>query len=287
MLDEKTKKYSAPFDHIKIKPFNLTILPKRSETEPFALDQMHLNDWATVQNRLKTKLIPLNKKYGIGQPMRFRLEMINITSSPVEYMVPSSITINDPMIVKGPKDKLVPYIGRSYGAGEIHAFINNRQTISLVDDFDISSLYHIVEPGRYTIQFKGLISSMKIPSNILQIDIEPGELSPGNKVVEKLFSVLPNGWKLRKGDVKQFVPSSGIVTDYHIVIHYKNADIHISVLSKPEEGSFRFIGERLGQSRWGPVYVQARNADPFWPNFKEAIIQALDIQPNKSLVEKE
>lgn len=276
-LDEEAETYSPPIDRVKIKPMKLTILPKRSVTQPFALDQMHLSDWVAVQNRLKTRLIPLNKRYVIGRAMKFRLEMTNVSRSPVEYMVPSSIAINDPMIIKGPKGMLVPYIGRSYRADETPTFIKRRQTVTLFDDLDVASLYHIVEPGRYAFQFHGIISSMRILSNILKIDIEPGEPSPGDKIVERLFFILPDGWKLRKSS-QPFATCSGVGIDHYITICFKHAAIYIRVSSMPEEGSYRFMGELLGQSRWGPVYVEAFDVELLWPDYREQIIKALDIR---------
>jgi len=149
-----------------------------------------------IKDAFDLRLVPLSQNFVIGKPMLFRLEMTNTTDKTIGY-TQTSWLVNDPMTIKDPNGVTAPYVDSSYQTPAAPAFAEPGQTVILADNYDVRSQYHIVKPGRYTFQFKGLSNHMK-PSNIVEVDIKPGPLSPLETVVEKLIPVLPKEWKLTR-----------------------------------------------------------------------------------------
>jgi hypothetical protein len=104
--------------------------------------------------RLKAKLVPLNEKYVVGKPVRFRLELAN--EGPVDLSYDDQqVTVNDPLIVTDAKGEKVKYIGGSVQAEGGNMPLRAGQTVVLFDKFDITRQYEINKPGVYRVQYKG------------------------------------------------------------------------------------------------------------------------------------
>ncbi len=128
---------------------------------------------------LKTKLIPLESKYIVGKPMKFRVDLTNIGTTPAPYnlIATASCWKDNPLMVTGPDGKSPQYIGP----------LSNNNTIYFSDDqlpklqpnavvtifkFDLARYYDIQQPGSYTVQY-GV--EYEFPnSNIVNITVYPG-----------------------------------------------------------------------------------------------------------------
>lgn len=243
-----------------------------------------------LQRGFEVRLVPLSKEFVVGEPMLFRVEMTNISESPITYMATKSVMVNDPMSIKGPDGNLIPYVDTSYQTLGGDEMIKPGQTVILADNYDVTSQYCIIEPAQYTFQFKGFESRGIKPSNIVEIDAKPGKLSQADSIVERLIPVLPKGWVFTRTLLPRKQPSSENPSKALIVNligerRRKGVDEGISVLIlvSPTEDEIApepewFTGHLWGESKWGPVYVEAFDAELLWPDYREQIIKALDIR---------
>ena len=238
-------------------------------------------------------LIPLSQDFVIGKPMLFRVEIKNISDETLGYMN-TSFMVNDPMIVKDSNDTIVPYIAGDAQTGGGPEFVEPGEIIILSDNYDARSQYHIVKPGKYTFQFKGLHQTK--PSNIVKMDVKAGQLSALESVVEELRKILPDNWGLtrRIAYSRQFAADTNI--DGAVIVHligkprHKTKDRGIGLglyinPSQPDQGSFE--GHLWGQCELGYVYANSINAELLWPNYKEQITKALDIKSEQESVDRE
>jgi hypothetical protein len=239
------------------------------------------SDTEEARKGLKVSLIPLSENYVIGKPMLFRLEMKNVSNETLQYMHTTSVMVNEPMIVKDPNGSKIPYVDTDYQIGVAPEFVESGETVVLADNYDVRSQYHITTPGKYTFQFR---KSFTInASDPVEIDIKPGRLSALESIVESLIPILPERWRLNRRNV----PSGQIAgreTGEAIWVHLigkarrKTADRGIGLFLYVNPGKSNLRGELLGQTRWGPVYVQSLDAERLWTSYKEQIINALNIQ---------
>jgi len=240
----------------------------------------------------EVRLIPLTKEFTIGSPMLFRIEMKNISDETLGYIHTTSVMVNDPMSVIGPKDDNVPYFGGNSCVSAAPEFVEPGETIILADNYDARSQYHITKPGKYTFQFREAFTIN--PSNSVEVDIKPRQLSALESVVENLILILPAGWKLTRRAVpaNQFAEEQ---TGEAILVSLtgkrtgKRVDIAIqmAIFLDSDHAQVKLRDhltelEFWGQSQWGPVYVKSINAEQLWPNYKEQIIKALGIEEIKS-----
>ncbi|MFH0732344.1 MAG: BsuPI-related putative proteinase inhibitor [Candidatus Omnitrophota bacterium] len=130
--------------------------------------------WGPLQRGLMTRLIPLEQEHVLGQPIRFRLEMINETNSSKNYDS-QQVKVNNSMLIKDHNDKVIPYSAEQYMTTGSPRRIQPGETVILFDNFDITSQYQIDKPGEYTIQFRGqgqAFGDVPIPpSNVISIEI--------------------------------------------------------------------------------------------------------------------
>lgn len=241
-----------------------------------------------LQRGLETRLVPLSKEFVVGGPMLFRVEMTNVSDSPITYRR-GSVMVNDPMIVIGSNGESIKYVDASYQTASRREVIPPGETIILADKYDVMSQYRIIEPGRYTFQFNGRPREIK-RSNIVEVDIKPGKLSYADSIVERLIPVLPEGWVFTRTLLPRKQPSPENPSKA-LIVHLigkrgrKGVDEGISVLIlvSPTEDEIApepewFTGHLWGESKWGPVYVEAFDAELLWPDYREQIIKALDIR---------
>ncbi|MHC4497697.1 MAG: hypothetical protein ACYS21_01130 [Planctomycetota bacterium] len=236
---------------------------------------------------LETKLIPLSKEFVIGQPMLFRLEVTNVSESPITYMPTSSVMLNDPMIIKGPDGGLIRYVDTDYQTAARDEQIMPGKTLVVSDGYDATSQYGIVEPGRYSFQFRGMFEKYG-SSNTVEVDVKPGKLAPADEIVKRLVSVLPEGWEFTRR-IRQRKAAAERQSNRDISVHligrgrYKGKDAGICIFIRilPEADIMRSEPGKSGawgQSKWGAVYVQRVDAELLWPDYRKQIIKALGIE---------
>jgi len=246
-----------------------------------------------IKKGIEFNLIPITKEFVIGQPMLFRIEMINVSNSPILYTAtgPTAVMANDKMIITGPDGERVEYVDTSYQILVYSDVILPDEKIVLVDKYDATTQYRIVEPNRYTFQFKGWPRDVKL-SNTVQVDVKHGALSPEDRVVEKLLNVLPEGWECTRTLVKKEGdenPFSETFIGVHLIGARRGKSNGLGVLlliflAEDEielEPEFASELEFWGRCKWGPVYVKVNDAKLLWPDYKEQIIKALAIKQTK------
>ena len=251
-------------------------------------------EWGPMQNQLRTRLVPLQQKYIVGQPMKFRLEMTNTGNSTIMYDS-QQVDVNNAMIVTEPEGKTSPYIAGSFQTAGGPKPIEPEEIVILFDQFDITSQYFIDKPGRYTVQFRGqdkAFGEVPIPeSNILKIEVQPGNLSPSYLIVGRLLDILSEGWSLTlvtpdeaevnplgrqsaKGVYISLVRLAGYKADV-VFIEIWQTDTVVDLSTQKTTQ----ISEYLGKNTWGYVYVFiSPDAKTLWPNVREQIIESLEIK---------
>jgi len=240
---------------------------------------------------LELRLVPLSDKFVIGKPMPFRVEMRNVSVETLGFTAigGNAYMVNDPMLTKGPNGTELPYMDTSYQtlAGGME-YIEPNTTSELIENYDVRSQYHIVKPGRYSFQLRprwGLTQ----PSNVVEVDVLPGQLSAIEDVVEKLTPILPQGWKLTRGQ-GSLDPGDADSTQIMLIAlinpaarKVKNPGIAclVSIILGADGNAikeFKHVGEYAGRCEWGPVHINVRDDQILWPGWREDIFRALGIR---------
>lgn len=236
-----------------------------------------------LQKNLQATLIPLQDEYIVGQPMRFRLEATNSGDSEILLSYFSSaVMVNNPLAIKGANGSEVLYIGGStQTAGRQEVFKPGEKNI-LISNYDAATKYLITTAGDYTVRFRGQYQIP--PSEPIMIRVKPGKLNLREEITIKILSVLPAGWEFQ--GATELSPTSkdtnehlnlmfganigGFVGSFVAVIIDPNEDILATYSKRPIE--------KIGQGPWGCVYMTERKADMFWPNCRQEITKALNLQ---------
>ena len=129
-----------------------------------------------VQNGLQLELVPLQEEFILGQPMKFRLEVINRKEEPVKVAYTADDIQGDDFLVYGPEDFQVVYKGSGeYPAKDFTLHVAGRSRKVLIHARDLNKEYSIGSPGRYTVQYVQKIwdhtSTQFPPSNTVEISI--------------------------------------------------------------------------------------------------------------------
>lgn len=243
---------------------------------------------------IKYRLIPISNGFVIGQPMLFRIEMINVSGTPILYMgtSPTSMMVNDPMNITGPNGETIDYVDTNYQIVVWSDMILPKETIILVDNYDVISQYLITKPGRYTFQFRGWPSN-SFASNKVEVEVGDGDLSAADSILTKILSVLPEGWTASRKLVPIELFSEDESNNF-ISVHLigkrigKVIDVDISLIiakgSNSLEPYFVKDSQLWGKCKWGQIYVRDRDAELLWPDYREQIIKALGIMEIDSSV---
>ena len=139
---------------------------------------------------LTTRLTPAQKRFVLGNPMRFRLELVN--DSTVELLYDDQQAhLNQSLTVVDNRGRVMPYILGPSNTGGNFKSIQPNSSVVIFDGLDVAKQYEISRQGRYAFQFNGsglkvggmmqegyrdnfnnVISSPRIiPSNVVQIDV--------------------------------------------------------------------------------------------------------------------
>jgi len=160
------------------------------------------------------------------------------------------------------------------------------ETIALADNYDVTSQYYIIEPGRYTFQFRGWPRDIKA-SNAVEVEVKAGDLSAADSVFAKILSVLQQGWTATRRLVPT-KPFSGDGADTFIDVHLIgkrtgkaiNVDISLSIAKDGSSLDPQYVNklQLWGKCKWGHVYARVRDAELLWPDYREQIVKALEIE---------
>ncbi len=228
-------------------------------------------------------LTPITSEFVIGRPMLLSLEIKNEGTDPVACGR-ISVAVNDPMLVTGPDGETISYVDTGYQtAGGIDVILPG-EAIVLADQYDVTSQYRIIRPGRYTFQFRGTHPGGK-PSNVLEVDVKPGPLSGMEQIVERLLPVLPAGWKFTRHMASAGDDASAQLLYVHLIgqPRGKGGDkgvLFLIIMGGDPAGTNPWLKEQFdlwGLSSWGPVYAQVNDADQLWPNHRTEITRVLEI----------
>jgi hypothetical protein len=244
-----------------------------------------------LRKGLAINLTALSKEFTVGQPMLFRVEISNVSESPIRDVATSSAIVNNPMIVIGPNGDGIEYIDTDCQTVVRDEEIEAGQTVILAEQYDVTSQYRINKPGKYTFQFNLFEHRGIRPSNIVEIEVKPGEPLFEDIIFEKLLSVLPKDWRLTKTRARNIADldrARGICLNLvgkHGSKGTYRGTIAIFIWINPKKSdldAIEFDGKFWGQSKWGPIYVKSFDADLLWPNYRERIVEALNIKDPKS-----
>jgi hypothetical protein len=241
---------------------------------------------------IKTQLIPEQKEYVLGQPMKILLRMENLSSETVKYKAEG---FDDMLAIDGPDNQPVPFIEWCYMTLAAASTLLPGQSVILTEDWDISSQYLIGSTGRYRIKFVGDTRNNMPPSDTIEIEVKPGNLKPMDVLLDKLVPILPKDWTiavwLQKKDFTNQVDLGNdiIVNGFLITLVQPNmkyidhpgiqllvTDRVIGIDTLKKVKGFDQV-EYLGQNSVGHIYWM--NADPealnLWHDAREKISKAL------------
>lgn len=127
------------------------------------------------------------------------------------------------------------------------------------------------------------------------MEVKPGPLSAVEAVVEQIYTVLPERWKLvRKTRSENEFGQTAEEETLCVFLTGKQGrkatdDEWIAVtIYIPLSSAARPSGSRTqidpemdlwGDCPWGPVYAKSYNAQSLWPTYKDDLIKALAIRP--------
>jgi hypothetical protein len=268
------------------------------------------NDWGPDRNGLRTRLLPAQKEYVVGQPAMFRLEMKNFGDH-IRTYDPQRVNVNNSIQINDLDGKSVRYVGGSFQTGGSPKSISPGKTVVLFDELDLVTQYLFLKPGSYTIQFRGTnvrwSSESEIPpSNKITVNMQPRTLPISVQVPARLVKILPENWDLRLNGIVyevndgKIIPpgwESGRGTFVSLVTNPVNSGLKRDVLHveiwvaenkmvwtgkartgkevKPDEAAIY-----LGKGTDGHVYwTLPEKAEKEWPDIRDKVIAALQIGP--------
>lgn len=279
------------------------------------IDSNQSTEWGPTIKDLKTRLIPLQQQFAIGQPMKFRLEMKNDGNSQIMYDS-QQVDVNNAMNIKHYSGKIAPYIAGSSQTAGGSQLINPGEIVTLFDQFDITSQYHISEEGEYFFQFRGSKGFSKLeidnetlweetadipPSNILEINVQPGKLGKCDEFRGSLLSVLPNKWAIaalnKPADGYEVEPLGRQSSKGCFAALYKPAYLKEDISGFETWLTEEFVNitrvcvvcsAYLGKGKLGHVYIEVQQeaagtlppeeVEAYWFNREEDIKKAMGIE---------
>ena len=141
---------------------------------------------------VEIRLSPVSDTFILGQPLLFRLELINDGELELGY-----INVNNSMIITDENGDRISCTADEFQIFGASQSIKPGDSDVLFDNFDIATQYAFTTPGKYKVQFKGkglqiverieehgdvwhhgkmTMTDMRIPSNVVEIEITPSAL---------------------------------------------------------------------------------------------------------------
>ena len=238
--------------------------------------------------RLKTK-----GPHGLGQPIRLVVEAKNFGERTVSF--DSQGLSHRPFEMKCPDGRPVECVDYNAHRGQTfqHDLSLEPGAAFELTAVDVTRSFAVFEAGLYTVKFDGLWSPPGTPAVVpesapLRVEIGPGELRLRDRILRRLFPILPEGWRLWDAG------GAGAVS---IVFYRNDLDRHGRWAGLRLESHGRVAGSRsLGLSPFGEIglssiYVRHMGAwdaederlestltESVLPGFEEKIRKALEIR---------
>lgn len=250
----------------------------------------------TQDTSLKTRLVALERRYVVGQPMRFRLELVNAGATPAGIpLSQGEITILNSTFVSmldGTELPSIFYGGYQTlaGAGPPTRTLQPGEAVELVSEIDVSVKHWIVEPGEYRVQFRcNDYDCDDVPaSEPIVIRVEPGELSDLQRALASIRRVKPKHWvvyRAEEGKVKPIGRSE--VMGFTIAIGRPMSippesmrlwiTKDIAGLAIPTLPASAEVSEDLRMTSYGRAYLSLGEGTPgVWQKAKSDILQVLN-----------
>ena len=258
--------------------------------------------WGKALNGISTRLTLMSKTHTLGEPILLKLEIKNESNATVDCDIIEG-TADQMLHIVGPDNKEADYIRGSSQVGDLPTTLAPQEIKVLLANFDIDKSYFISKPGKYAIQLRGIDAyDSRLPtpkSNTVTIDLRPGTPSPGNALLVKLYSAMPESWilqylnngplKLKDGSSIPIVRAS--VADKRIGIHFvgppSDASGFTFTLLQAKRETFdvkktgKYLhtsGDYLGRIPTGHLYMKrfGKLAER-WPEIEPRILQALEV----------
>lgn len=247
---------------------------------------------------IRTRLMPLEFEYVIGQPMRLRAELVNTGSQSAIYSPYAGYAAyNGRVLVRGPEGAAVPYVG-SWSSDQEEA---GAKSLSLrpaeavpIFTIDLSTAYHIDRPGPYTVR---LGENQFMPaSSPVELLVKPGQLSEADEIVGRFLREFKREWTLIKE-----LPSENTSS----LLRSPHAIVRVTVVKgRPSMGASRAVViwqmrqavdltrddrslqnapiEYFGRNPWGVVYAadivdERAQAQGLLSRVRRKIVRALEI----------
>ncbi|MCA9399788.1 MAG: hypothetical protein KC618_08560, partial [Candidatus Omnitrophica bacterium] len=206
---------------------------------------------------------------------------------------------NFPFTIKGPdnQDVYYKYSGaQTLGSAEP---VDTGEYKNIFEKIDITTMYSIIKPGKYTIQFREGnygINNESIPaSNILEFNVKDGTPDKYDVLIKKLKDIIPDKrWRLSPGEyqgsplgrkpakgvslVYSRHPDSGLKGDVvSIQLWQTESESDIAESDNKSDGKISdYIGRDTGGQHYY-IYVSEK-AKEFWPSAKKDIISSLNLK---------
>jgi hypothetical protein len=224
--------------------------------------------WGEAKDGVATSLTLVTAKPTLGQPLLVKLEMRNTGTAPAKYDSQQA-AVNGSLIVKGPDDAKVSYIGRPVQTLGGDRTLKVGETIVIFTNLDINSQYHLARPGKHTIQFRG--GSGLPTSNVLTVTLADAPLSDYQKLFGTLQKVTPAGWNIAdSGGSIMFISSpTGLKADV--------ASITLFFMKEPTGGPKPQRGQptpiNLGQTTLGQAWLTAESQKAIdrWADYEKVV----------------
>jgi hypothetical protein len=267
--------------------------------------------WGPQQGDLQTRLVPLADHFTLGQPMKFRLELKNVGRTVIHYD-PQAVDMNGSLSVKDPQGNAVRYVETlsQSGIDKLPA-LTPGNVVNLFDGLDLDSRYLIVKPGKYTVQFTGY----GLPkSNIVEIEVQPGTLPPIKRIAARLLDVLPNNWEMTIHDYSgesdrnrivgwdepppgwepvRVLPTIELAGDRTmkggVAAHLWLSDRKLEwtgKVARPGQAAPLYLGKCPEGHVYANLPSDDRAATAKWPTFERDFKKALQVEPEKTVLEE-
>jgi hypothetical protein len=133
-------------------------------------------DGGITLNGLQIQLVPLQQVYVLGQPMKFRVNIINQSENPVTLKYTADDVSGDDFYILGPGEVHVDATGSGeYPAKNYTLQLSPGVSKTLIKVRDLNAEYAIRLSGKYTFQYVQKIwdqtSTQFPPSNTVEITV--------------------------------------------------------------------------------------------------------------------
>lgn len=222
---------------------------------------------------LVSRLTLATKQPMLGQPLRLRLEVKNISDGPAKYNSQQA-KVNSSLTLKGPDGAAVPYIGGSYQTMGQDVTLQPGESKTIYADLDVAAQYLIEKPGQYTIQSR---SRGGIPaSNELVVDVRPGQSSEFQRLFASLHHATPKGWR-----IANYGGESIVFLHTPTNLKADATSITLMIVKEPTAGPKPARGQpapiSLGETSLGRVWLMPQDAKALekWPECERVVGEKL------------